>query len=54
MNSRSLKILGFVVALIVVLNMVLFAFTIIGAGVFWTVIVLGAVFVYFVLPRLKK
>ena len=54
MNKKKLKITGYFVLAILLLNIILFAFTIIHWMVFWTVIVLGAIFVYKVLPKLKK
>ena len=54
MNERAIKILGSVVMLIVVINLILFAFRVIDGTIFWAVIVFGAVFTYVVLPKLKK
>ena len=54
MKEKIVKIIGIVVMLIVILNLVLFAFRVIDSTFFWVVIVLGAVFTYVVLPRLKK
>ena len=54
MNQNNLKIVGIVFLVILVLNIILFSFTIIGAGLFWIVILVCAVFAYFVLPKLKK
>lgn len=54
MNKRNLKIIGFVVAGILILNLVLFAFTLISALILWIIIALGAVFVWVLLPKLKS
>lgn len=54
MRGRSLKLIGYVVLGVMLLNLVLFALRIINWMVFWGVIILGALFVYFGLPRLKK
>ncbi len=54
MNSQTLKVLGYVVVFILILNLLLFALRIISGSIFWAVIVVGAVFVYWVLPRMKK
>ncbi|HIJ12039.1 TPA: hypothetical protein HA278_08335 [Candidatus Woesearchaeota archaeon] len=54
MKPKDLKIVGIVAIIIVVLNIFLFAFTVISSAIFWSVIVVAAVFVYFVLPKLKE
>jgi Mn2+/Fe2+ NRAMP family transporter len=54
MDRKQLKLTGYFVLVILVLNIVLFAFTVIDAIVFWIVIILGALFVYKVLPKLKN
>ena len=51
---NKLKILGYILVVILILNVFLFAFRIINWIVFWIIIALGAVFVYFILPKLKK
>ena len=49
-----LKFVGYVLTTIFILNIFLFAFRVIDWKLFWVVIILGAVFVYGVLPRMKK
>ena len=51
---KPLKIIGIIVLIFLLLNLVLFAMGKISDLVFWVVIAAGAVFVYWVLPRLKK
>jgi len=54
MNSKNLKLLGYVAIGIMVLNMIFFALQKISGLIFWIIIILGAFFVYKVLPILKK
>jgi hypothetical protein len=54
MNKKNLKKIGYIAMSIMVLNIILFAFTVINATVFWIVIILGAIFTYFILPKLKE
>ncbi|MBU0470042.1 MAG: hypothetical protein KKA62_00190 [Nanoarchaeota archaeon] len=54
MNSKNIKILGYAGLIILLLNLVLFALRIINGTIFWAVIVIGAIFAYVILPRLKK
>ncbi len=54
MNKKPLKVLGYVFVFILLLNLLLFALRIISGLVFWSVIVVGAVFVYWVLPKIKR
>jgi hypothetical protein len=54
MKINPLKIVGIVGMIIVLLNLVLFAFRIINETIFWGVIIAGAVFSYVILPRLRK
>ncbi len=54
MNTKQLKISGYFVGVILAANIVLFSFTVIDWKVFWAVIILGAIFVYFVLPKMKE
>ena len=49
-----LKTIGFGVLLILIINLVLFALRIISTIIFWIVIILAAIFVYKLLPKLKK
>ncbi|MBI4151508.1 hypothetical protein HY496_00940 [Candidatus Woesearchaeota archaeon] len=53
MNPTTLKVIGYAVMIILVLNLLLFAFRVISGLVFWIVIICGAVFVYFVLPKMR-
>lgn len=54
MNSKQLKVLGYVVIGLMVLNLVLFAFTVINWVMFLVILALGYVFVKWGLPRLRK
>ena len=54
MNAKTLKIVGYVAIAIMVLNVGLFAFRVISPLWFWVVLVIGAVFGYLVLPKLRK
>ena len=51
---NRLKVIGVVAVVVMVLNLVLFAFTIIPWQIFLFVVALGAGFAYWGLPRLKK
>lgn len=53
-QQQKLKAIGYVFLLILVLNLVLFALKLITTIVFWAIILVGALFVYKILPRLKK
>ncbi|NQV91810.1 hypothetical protein HQ489_05035 [Candidatus Woesearchaeota archaeon] len=53
-NQQKLKYLGYGVLFLLVLNLVLFAMKIITQLLFWIVIIIGAWFVYYGLPKLKK
>jgi hypothetical protein len=53
MTFKNLKIIGYFAVGIMVLNVILFSFRVIGWEIFWAIILLGAVFVYVVLPKLK-
>ena len=54
MKPAHLKLIGYAVLVVLILNIVLFAFVMINWVVFWTIIAVCAVFVYKVLPKLKK
>ena len=49
-----LKLIGFGVLIILVVNLILFALQIIKTLIFWIVIILTAVFAYKILPKLRK
>ena len=53
-NQTRLKLIGYFVLAILLLNLVGFAFRIIGTITFWGIIIFGAVFVWKVLPWLKE
>lgn len=53
-RTKALKLVGYVLTLILILNIALFAFRVIDWIVFWGVIIAGALFVYMILPKLKK
>jgi hypothetical protein len=54
MTDTRLKKIGYFVLAILILNMVFYAMQLINGIVFWGVILLGAIFVYKVLPKLKE
>ncbi|MBI2103127.1 hypothetical protein HYT55_04760 [Candidatus Woesearchaeota archaeon] len=54
MKPQQLKVLGYGLIVVFVLNILLFSFRIISPGPFWLVLIFGAVFVYWVLPKMKK
>lgn len=54
MTPQQLKIIGYFFLVILILNLLLFALRIISGSIFWAVIVVGAVLVYWVLPKMKK
>jgi len=51
---KFIKFLGIVLTIIVVLNIILFSFGLIGQLLFWIVIVITAMMAYFGIPYLKK
>lgn len=54
MNQKQIKIIGYIVLVILLLNLILFAFVITNWIVFWGILVLGFIFIKVVLPKLKK
>ena len=50
----NLKILTIILIVLLVLNMILFALKQINSIVFWTIIILMAVFAYLILPKMNK
>jgi len=53
-RKQQLKWIGYIVLIILILNMILFALGIVNWIVFWGIIIAGAIFVYKVLPRMKE
>jgi len=53
-NNGYLKLIGYIVLGIMILNLVLFAFRMISATLFWVVIIIGALFAWKGVPWLKK
>ena len=53
-RKNFLKVIGIGAILLLVLNMILFALRIINGLVFWGIIIVGAVFAFKVLPKMKK
>ncbi len=53
-KQNKLKLVGYFVVAILILNLLLFAFGIVNWMVLWGVIAIGAIFVWKVLPWLKK
>ena len=48
------KVLSIILAVVVVLNLVLFVMKIVTIATFWLVIIISAVAAYIILPRIKK
>jgi len=53
-NQQRLKLIGYVVLIVLLANLFLFAFQLVNWIFFWGIIIIGAVFVWKVLPWLKK
>lgn len=53
-KEKILKLIGYGVLAILILNLVMFALKIITGIIFWVVIILAALFVYKLLPKIKK
>jgi len=53
-TAQKLKAIGYFMIFILILNLILFSFRLINWMVFWAVIIIGALFVVVVLPRVKK
>ena len=53
-NKNRLKLIGYVVLAVLIANLILYALQWVNWIFFWGVIILGAVFVYKVLPRLRE
>ena len=53
-DKKFLKILTFVLIFVLILNMILLATNKISELLFWIIIIMAAVFVYVVLPKIKK
>jgi len=51
---KPAKVIGIFFLIVIIANLILFALRLIPDIVFWSVIVVAAVFAYWVLPRLKK
>ena len=54
MENKPKKILSLLVMSVAVLSMLLFAFQIVSAIVFWIILALAGFYAYFILPKLKK
>lgn len=53
MNPKTLKIFGIVFVIILLANMILFALKRINGLVFWSIILLIAVFAFLILPKIN-
>ena len=53
-RENFFKLIGISAVVLLVLNLILFALRIINGLVFWAVIIVGAVFAFKVLPKMKK
>jgi len=53
MNPKTLKVFGVVFAVLLVVNMILFALRKISGLMFWGVILIVAIITFWVLPRLR-
>ena len=54
MDPKNLKVIGYVLIVIMVMNIILFSFRIIGWQIFLVILAGGVLFVYVILPKLKK
>ena len=53
-NKQRLKLIGYVVLAVLIANLLLYALQLVNWIFFWGVIILGAVFVYKILPKLRE
>jgi hypothetical protein len=53
-NQQRLKLIGYVVLAVLIANLLLYAFQLVNWIFFWGVIILGALFVYKGLPKLRE
>jgi hypothetical protein len=51
---KKLKLVGYFVLGIMILNLVLFACGVIDTTVFWGVIIIGAIFAWKIVPKLRQ
>ena len=54
MKINHLQIIGIFLALLLIINMALFALNKISEILFWAIIIAAAVFAYAVLPKIRK
>ena len=54
MQEKTIKIVGLAVLVVVILNLILFAFVVTNWLVFWLVLAFAFFFVKWVLPRMKR
>ena len=54
MDAKKIKLIGYLVLFILILNLVFFAFVMINWVVFWSVLILAFIFVKWGLPKLKE
>ncbi|MDO8740572.1 MAG: hypothetical protein Q7J54_03275 [Candidatus Woesearchaeota archaeon] len=53
MTKEPIKLMAIIFTVVVVINMILFAFGVISTFYFWFIIILCAFIAYFVIPKLK-
>jgi len=53
-NQQKLKLTGYLILIILIANLILFALRLINWITFWGVIILGFLFVWKILPKLKE
>jgi|GEM_PF-1960331 4-hydroxybenzoate polyprenyltransferase len=53
-NKQKLKLIGYVVLAVLIANLILYALQLVNWIFFWGVIILGALFVYKILPKLRE
>jgi hypothetical protein len=53
-KEQKLKLIGYFVLIILIINLIVFGMGLINWMVFWGIIALGALFVYKGLPKLKE
>ena len=54
MDKKIIKILTFILIFVLILNMILLAANKISELLFWAIIIVAAVFVYVVLPKIRN
>jgi len=53
-KTKQLRFLGYGITILLIANLVLFALGRITLFVFWSIIIAGVLFIYVILPKIKK